>query len=299
MPRPRNQKPRRGRRRGGQKRGGEKIGAPTAPTPDKGSETFKATSGDDTVPQAGDQPTTRAAKAAPSLPRAKNILRSQAWSGVSGVVAIISGLLSIVAIVVTVWAVRYGLDLQRKERQATIDVHTEYVAQDKGAWMVRSVIYNRGPGTARRMQIAYGTPSVSMCSNQNEFEIGPSPDPSASGVDYGYKCGDISLTHVGVGKPAHHPFMFPRELSDDSKILPLNQYSATCAELFPGETVWLEFSFKASDEVDRKLRRLVPFEDTELLADNAEKVHAVFSEVFIGGVDIEPGTRLYASYGSE
>jgi hypothetical protein len=201
---------------------------------------------------------------------------------------------SIVAVVVTVWAVRWAQDLQRNERQAVVDVHIDYVAEGDGVWNLDAMLFNRGPGVARRLQIGYGG-DVQVCSSVPSIVIHRSPIPSRPAIENGVKCDDSAdLTAAGIKDAEYTPFLFTRAVVDEKKIFAYNAYDAICPELYPGEAVWLEFSSKLAPALDKKLRLLVPFETTETLTGGAEALHETFSDVGVGGVDVTQGKYVYS-----
>ena len=192
-----------------------------------------------------------------------------------------------VSIVVAVYAVNYAKRLEDEDKLAQLAIRTTYAAEERGAWAMIVSIANRGPGVANRVRISY-TGLNAACFNLRLTRSAGTTDTDLLDMKHNADCADgASLVDVRKGKPEELTFIFPREVTGESKAFPMNSYSATCPELYAGEMVWLEFVFKVSERLDAKLRSGLPVPETSTTAGKIEPYFRQFGTVSIDGTDVK------------
>jgi hypothetical protein len=201
-----------------------------------------------------------------------------------------------VSIAVTVYAVKYAHDLAESDKKARLDVRTTYAAEEAGIWAMIVSISNRGPGVASRLQIIYNGINTA-CFVFAVTPKGEETDVKTKQSKSNAECKDgVSLTEVRKGSPESMTFLFPREVTGESKAFAVNSYSATCPELYPGEVIWLEFVFRAEKGLDTRLRASLPIDETAKTdAGPIMRFFDKFSGVSVNGTYISHGRKEFSA----
>jgi hypothetical protein len=205
----------------------------------------------------------------------------------------VAALLSIIAIAVSIWVVSYTKDLQDKSNKAAITHSTTYREDGDENWTMITVLTNRGPGTSKRMRISY-TGVNTYCSL---LRIGTSREQASASIveeKFGAECkGGATFIDVKNRSASELTGMFVRDVVDQSKQTDMAFYSSTSPELYPGESVWLEFQFKLEGTLNDEFAKTLPVDESDMVTEKIEPLFKTFGKVEIGGNDITVDRNRY------
>lgn len=245
-------------------------------------------------PGGGVRQPTRTISSTPEKPRT----RWRAWLA-SPVWQVISAVLAALGVTATVWVAIYIADREAEASRAVLDVRVTYRAEvEPNTWSLVFFASNRGPAVAERVRLGYVgintictrlTVAVGQTEAIDASQAEPAPEPTT-----GAECsGGLEVVEVRPAQPSDFPLIYFRPVVDEALVTTLSAYSATCPELYPGESTAVEVTFRLAPDLDAELRAALPVDSTASTTGAIARFYDIFRDFQVSGLEVSLGRYEY------
>ena len=227
--------------------------------------------------------------------RFTRILGNSTWQGIAGIV----GIASLVATVL-IWV--YGINQeqssvreQQEKSTADIEISTTYQYNGADTWTMLSQISNNGPAVASAVYVDYSAVHTTCVETELQFTPGKRTKVTIRSIKNDLQCVDGS-GFTGAKQIAEVPGVFMHSLADFSSSAAWGLVSGTAYTVHPMESIWIDFHFKVTPDLNQKLLKVLPkhvMSDTSSSAGRIAPFFSIFNRVDVAGDNIKVSKLAY------
>jgi hypothetical protein len=220
----------------------------------------------------------------------RKVFASPTWQGITGILAL-------AAIGVSIWLYFYAQNIQRQGATANLTLTTTYQYDGSNRWTMNADVSNNGPAVASAVHLVYSALHTTCMIDELIFTPGKPTRVVNRSIKEDLQCANGSaLISVTPVKALPGVFIHPLASYSASPIAGL--FSGTAYDLHVGEDIWVNFNFKVTPDLNRKLMAELPSRPLMPDLNSPSKLSALFtrfSQVNVSGDNIKVTSTRYSA----
>ena len=221
--------------------------------------------------------------------RFTRVLGNSTWQGIAGIVGIAGLVATLIIWIYGINQEHSSLREQQEKSIAAVEISTTYQYDGADNWTMLSDISNNGPAVASTIYVNYSVVHTTCAETELQFAPGKRTKVEVRSIKNDLQCVDGS-GFTGAKQLTDLPGLFLHPLADFSSSTSWGLVSGTAYTVHPMESIWIDFHFKVTPDLNQKLLKLLPKQvmpDTSSSAGRIAPFFSIFNRVDVAGDNVE------------